>query len=45
MSADMQQHFAEIPIERQKKMLSYALYLLMLSADNNPDIVACLKAR
>ena len=42
-SADVQQHFAAIPVDRQKKMLSYALYLVMLSVDKNPDIVACLE--
>ena len=42
-SVDVQQHFADIPVDRQKKMISYALYLVMLSVDNNPDIVACLE--
>jgi len=42
-SAEAQNHFASIPVERQKKMLSYALYLLVLSVDNNPEIIQCLE--
>ena len=42
-SAEVQQHFANISVERQKKMLSYALYLIVLSVDNNPEIVQCLE--
>jgi len=36
-------HFSHIPEERQVKMLEYALYLLMLSVDDNPDAMTCLE--
>jgi len=42
-SADAQYHIADIPEDRQIKMLEYALYLLMLSIDNNPDAMTCLE--
>lgn len=42
-STEAQQHFASISVERQKKMLSYALYLLVLSIDNNPEVVKCIE--
>lgn len=42
-SAEAQQHFSRISVERQKKMLSYALYLLVLAIDDNPEVVKCLE--
>ena len=42
-SADALTHFSHIPEERQKKMLEYAIYLLMLSIDDNPDANMCLE--
>ena len=42
-SADAQHHFADIPEDRQIKMLEYALYLLMLSIDRNSDAMTCLE--
>ena len=42
-SVEAQQQFASISPERQKKMLSYALYLLVLSVDNDPEVLKCLE--
>ena len=42
-SAEALHHFSHIPEDKQKKMMEYALYLLMLSIDSNPDAKACLE--
>jgi len=42
-SADALTHFSHIPEDRQKKMMEYALYLLMLSIEDNQDARTCLE--
>lgn len=42
-SIDAQRMFAYLDIERQKKMLSYAIYLLTLCIENDPSATECLE--
>lgn len=42
-SADALYHVSHISDERQKKMLEYALYLLMLSVENKSEINTCIE--
>ena len=42
-SAEALHHFSHISEDRQRKMMEYALYLLMLAVDENPDAKTCLE--